>query len=251
MSSSIKPVLGSQLELGHPLATGLVGLWLMNEGSGGKVFDLSGNNNDGTFVADTFWTAGKFGSALSFDGTGDYVDTGITGIDPRNSYTIVFWINWRALDANQTIGCRNGGGDRFYIGIDTTRAFFGAGGTFKSAVAHGMSAGVWYQVALVIDGTNALYYVNGILKDSFTYVGAAAITNSFHIGDMGGSAGNETNGLISHTLLYNRALTVSEIALLSIKPFIMFERDPIELWVGSIGVVAAGIVVLRRRREGY
>src|SRR3990172_6713988 len=35
-----KPTLGSQINWGHPLAQGLVGCWLMNEGCGGKSYNL-------------------------------------------------------------------------------------------------------------------------------------------------------------------------------------------------------------------
>jgi len=69
----IKPRLGTPLNKGHRLSKGLVGCWLMNEGCGGEVFDLSGNKNTGTLSGDTAWAAGKHGSCLSFDGNGDYV----------------------------------------------------------------------------------------------------------------------------------------------------------------------------------
>ena len=38
-----KPMLGSQLDFSHPLNKGLVGFWLMNEGHGNKIQDLSLN----------------------------------------------------------------------------------------------------------------------------------------------------------------------------------------------------------------
>ncbi|MFB0523909.1 MAG: hypothetical protein ACETVZ_00085, partial [Phycisphaerae bacterium] len=64
----LKPIRAIQLNKSHPFARGLIGYWIMNEGGGSKVFDLSGNDNTGTFVGNTAWAAGKFGSCLSFDG---------------------------------------------------------------------------------------------------------------------------------------------------------------------------------------
>ena len=53
-----------------PAATsGLVAAFSFDEGSGSTVADASGNGNNGT-VANTTWAAaGKYGKALSFNGT--------------------------------------------------------------------------------------------------------------------------------------------------------------------------------------
>src|SRR5207244_11752742 len=52
---------------------GLVAAYGFNEGSGTTVADASGNGNTGT-VANTAWsTSGKYGKALSFNGTSSWV----------------------------------------------------------------------------------------------------------------------------------------------------------------------------------
>jgi len=71
----LKPTRGIRLNKSHPLARGLVGCWLFNEGSGGQVYDLSGNGGDGT-ITGAVWSAGKFGSALDFDGGTDVISVG-------------------------------------------------------------------------------------------------------------------------------------------------------------------------------
>jgi len=53
----LKPVRGIRLNKSHPLARGLVGYWLLNEGSGNKVFDLSGNGKTGTINGTITWVA--------------------------------------------------------------------------------------------------------------------------------------------------------------------------------------------------
>ncbi|KKK92766.1 hypothetical protein LCGC14_2699630, partial [marine sediment metagenome] len=56
-----KPILGRQVNWAHPLSNGLKFLMLGNEGSGSKVFDLSGNGNTGTFgagAASPIWVPG-------------------------------------------------------------------------------------------------------------------------------------------------------------------------------------------------
>src|SRR4029077_7414514 len=50
-------------------STGLVAAHAFGEGSGSTVVDASGHGNNGT-ISGAAWTTGKFGQALSFDGTG-------------------------------------------------------------------------------------------------------------------------------------------------------------------------------------
>ncbi|MGD8576276.1 MAG: DUF4347 domain-containing protein, partial [Thiohalophilus sp.] len=56
--------------------TDLLAAWQFDEGSGTTTADATGNGNDGTLVNATFTTSSKTGdSALSLDGSGDYVQT--------------------------------------------------------------------------------------------------------------------------------------------------------------------------------
>ena len=91
----LKPIRGTLLKKpdnspAGRLAVSTVSLWLMNEGTGDRVFDLSGNRNDGTLVNNASWTKGRFGSAIICDGTSDYIDCGdINAIDGASELTLV------------------------------------------------------------------------------------------------------------------------------------------------------------------
>src|SRR5262249_51552641 len=52
----------------------LVAAYGLNEGTGTTVTDLSGNGNNGTISNATWTTAGKYGGALSFNGTSSVVN---------------------------------------------------------------------------------------------------------------------------------------------------------------------------------
>ena len=88
MFKTLKPPLGARLIPGHPLANGLVGCWLMNEGSGNKVYDLSGNGNSGTLTNGPEWKANYIKGGISLTpvhtrcSNGDYgrLSTNINGI---------------------------------------------------------------------------------------------------------------------------------------------------------------------------
>jgi len=232
----LKPVRGIRLNKSHPFARGLVGYWLFNEGSGNKVFDLSGNGNgngnEGVLIADTHWVPGKFGSALDFDGIGDYVDTGI-----RTNYgkkvTFVTWVNF---DDNQVRGQiisslywtdnefvfqeHNGADNQFLFGLGLNK--------YVTWVVPFDITSTWVSLIVVIDTTQAAnadklkLYANGVLVAQATFTGITtedveAASNNILIG-------NSLNGQIDHVPIYNRILSASEIAQLYREPFCMFER---------------------------
>ncbi|MHC4159293.1 MAG: LamG domain-containing protein, partial [Planctomycetota bacterium] len=74
---------------------GIVGWWKFDEGGGTTAYD-SANDNDGT-IYDAKWTTGLIDSALSFDGSGDYVkvnnSSSMRSIDGRTAeYTVSLWV---------------------------------------------------------------------------------------------------------------------------------------------------------------
>lgn len=51
----------------------IAGMWLFDDGKGNKAEDSSGNENDGNVMGAPRWVDGKFGEALEFRASGDYV----------------------------------------------------------------------------------------------------------------------------------------------------------------------------------
>ena len=91
-------------------AANVVGLWHFDDGSGPVAHDSSGYGNDGQLGAtphDPSWAAGKFASALQFNGTNNWVqvpDSASLGI--TDSITVEAWVkpdsfntNWNAVIA--------------------------------------------------------------------------------------------------------------------------------------------------------
>ena len=68
---------------GIPFVTGVNTQLSLNEGTGTTAADLSGNNHNGTLVNGPVWTAGKYGQAVSLDGSNDYIN-----IADHNDYTL-------------------------------------------------------------------------------------------------------------------------------------------------------------------
>ena len=64
--SGAKPILGEPIDFSHPLARGLVACWLLNEGGGSKVYDLSGNGHTGTTTSPNLSASALGGAPPSF-----------------------------------------------------------------------------------------------------------------------------------------------------------------------------------------
>lgn len=257
-----KPPLGAVLNHGHPLSTGIMGAWLMHGGAGalGRIVDLSGNSNHGTLVADTHSVPGKFGPALDFDGTGDYVNIGdVESLDfGTNDFTVSLWIKTVGLTAGRLVNKRVGTlGWEVYTSANThVDIFIGDAGGFEfgKVSTKPMNDDNWHHVVIVFDrDANAIAYTDGVsdgVKDISARTGTISNNAAATIGQY--AASSFFNGFIDHVLIYNRALTASEIMSLYLDPFQMFRRQPIGLWVGSTSVgVPAGDAGIMTLNTGY
>src|SRR5262249_22746142 len=75
------------------IVSGLSAAYGFGEGSGGTVSDASGNGVTGTIQSATWTSAGKYGSALTFNGSTGYVDLGNpTGLRLTGSATWSAWV---------------------------------------------------------------------------------------------------------------------------------------------------------------
>jgi len=81
------------------------GYWRFNEGSGSTAYDATNNNNDGTITGPGWtWTSGISGSALYFNGGGQFFDgDGVTvphssSLDINGRFTVEAWIKATGSD---------------------------------------------------------------------------------------------------------------------------------------------------------
>ncbi len=150
-----KPPLPVHINWEHPLSRGLVGCWLFNEGGGNIAFDLSGHVNHGTINGAT-WTAEKLGSALSFDGTNDYVEVP----DPDqelapDALTFAVWIKilsgWyvhdRIVTKKGSLSWDATSGWSLEIIDGGNMVFLGSGGEFEKLVM-GWQENTWHFIAV-------------------------------------------------------------------------------------------------------
>lgn len=259
--ATLKPILGTQLRQGHPLAPNL-GCWLFNEGDGNIVSDLSGNRYDGT-ITNAVWAGGNSGPAMVCDGTEDYVDT--SSDVTRGTYselTVVCSFMASTLQKAVLVGKFSGAGGngefaagcwdangvfRWYMSNVTKRWISNAGF---------LVADEWVQVVGVYNGLLAnankiRVYKNGVLETpaSLDAVGASHTSDStvFKIGKDNHFASlgwSEWPGSISYVMVYDTAFTAQQAAQIYQEPFAAFVPQPIDLWTAAASVsVPAGTVV--------
>ena len=197
---------------------GLVAAYSFNEGSGTTVADSSGNNNNGTLTAATWTTAGKFGNALSFNGTSACVTVpSAPSLQLTTGMTLEAWVfptstptGWRAV-IDKTV-------DGYYLMASSQNPGPGPtiGGSWTSGGDYqpgptALAPNVWTHIAATFDGATMRVYVNGVqVASKAKAVPLAPTTGTLQIG--GDSYPNEFfAGRIDEVRVYNRALSAAEI----------------------------------------
>jgi glucose/arabinose dehydrogenase/chitodextrinase len=201
-----------------PTPPGLVGAWSFAEGIGTSAVDASGNGNVGTLVGASWTPLGRYGSALSFNGSSSTVRVADSAsLDLTTAMTLSAWIQptasqsgWKTILQHES--------DAYFLNASNSDGPLrpSGGGTLGGNTQYlgGPAANpvnAWTNVALTYDGATLRLYINGTQVASRAATGAIQTTNSpLWIG--GNSPyGEYFQGLIDEVRVYNRALTQAEV----------------------------------------
>jgi hypothetical protein len=210
----------------------------MNEGAGITAADISGHSHNGTLTNAPAWTAGKYGQAVSLNGTNNYIniaDHADFTLNPAQSYTWSSWVRntnfnqWQTV-WSQTIDANN----YFYFYAHSSTdadagpvtngvSVFWMNGANKLVIHSNnnvLTAGVWSNVTVTYNGSLAqasrfTIYVNGVDVTNRTDVASAgtiAALNPTNI-RVGSNQpyGEYLNGAVDEVRFYNRLLTATEV----------------------------------------
>jgi len=218
--------------------------WPFSEDSGLTTADASGHGNTGRLIGGVTWlAAGKYGSALAFDGSTGYVDAGASAsTNITSSVTMAAWVNLATAGNDQKVG-----GDQDGISGGYKMSIYGLKVEFEVRDANNnpslnrtaglapnppgtiLTMGTWYHVAGVYDATKHTIstYVNGLPDRvppdpaccNFPANALASTTGDFIMGREPwiGTTGSTRffDGDIDDVRVYNRALSAQEIKTLA------------------------------------
>jgi hypothetical protein len=201
-----------------PPSNGLVAAYGFNEGGGTTVQDASGNRNNGTISGAQWVSGGRYGSALSFNGSNSIVTVADSAtLDLTTSLTLEAWLKPTNPPASwQAVVFKEMPTDGAYYLYRSGYTAQPIGGVFTNGEGNvvapsGLTVNSWTHLAFTYDGVTERLYINGVLATSRAQTGnVQTSTGVLHIG--GDNVwGEHYQGLIDELRIYNRALSVSEI----------------------------------------
>ena len=217
--------------------TGIVSYWKLDEGSGTTATDVF-NGNHGTIYGDSTWVDGIVGKALSFDGSGDYVeipdDDSLSFVDgdPDEPFSVSAWVYMRnTINKQRFVGKANSFASGYgeYLLTTTGANYFGfylCDASYDGYSIIGRywnqqpSLNRWYHLVGTYDGSGETsgikLYVDGVRVDN------VAQTNGPY-NDMENTDipvylgyypqdGTYLNGMLDEVTIWNKELTSDEIS---------------------------------------
>lgn len=159
-----------------------------------KTYDYSASRDDGQVSGATF-VSGKNGNAISFNDAKGTCTLASPLLDNLpDVFTLLAWVQSKKVDCgtpSQIIVLLNFDGDDDFVEIPID-----------------VKPETWYYFAVVREGVNFSVYVNNTLKDTVSHGGTLvglAFNQDYYGGDYG-------LGLLDDVVIYNEALTQSEIS---------------------------------------
>ena len=191
----------------------LVGYWNLDQNSGSVAYDSSSNRNNGTLVNSPTWVSGKYGTALSFSGNGDYVNIP-NSFNSTGELTVAFWAkfisgNVPAVEKANSYSLYWDGSSQV-LGRVYPNSAFGASGL--------KADNNWHQIVYTFATNNQqVLYIDGVyLKNGIT--GNITISNSSSALRLGYVYGSSRTGTVDDVRVYDRALNAPEVAALYAQP---------------------------------
>jgi chitodextrinase len=229
----------------------LVAAYSFDEGTGANVTDVSGHGNNGT-AANTSWTFGKFGRALSFNGTsGKVTIPDSASLHLSTGMTLEAWVKPIAPPTADWRDIIYKGNDNYYLESTTTPfgnpaaagLFGGANGAATAPAA--LPVNVWSHLAATYDSIMLRLYLNGTQVAAIPQTGNIfASTNPLQIGG-DNIYGQYFEGLIDEVRVYSTALSPNQIqsdmrtSVGGVLPVPSFSSDHVDFGSQPIGTVSA------------
>jgi fibronectin type 3 domain-containing protein len=199
------------------------------------VADVSGNGNTGTLGAATWTAAGRYGGALSFNGSSALVTVpDAASLDLTTGLTEEAWVNPSALgNTARTVLYKERPAGMVYdlyahgaAKSKVPRAQISIAGDQTLTGTSALKTGVWTHLAATYDGATQRLYVNGVQVAQRAQTGAIDASNGAL--RIGGNTilGQYFAGVIDEVRIYNRALPAAELQSDMATPLAPVDGEP-------------------------
>ncbi|MET9424773.1 LamG-like jellyroll fold domain-containing protein [Streptomyces sp. NPDC006540] len=197
------------------------GYWALDEGQGTTARDDGPNNEPLKLTEGTTWTPGVSGSALKFDGQGQFAQTEGPVLDTTKSYSVSAWVTLDAVPGNYATAVSQDGRRQenpFYLQYGQGAFAFSTPGGHRARVETVPELGRWYHLVGVRDtaSNDIKLYLDGTLVATAEPGPADVSTGPLSVGRARWNGGNVDfwNGAIDQVHAFDKALTAEEVSAL-------------------------------------
>jgi len=201
-----------------------------------SVTDRSTYENNGRMeisMDETDWVPGRFGSAIDFDGSDDYVDmgdpsSGILDFGASADFTVSAWVkttqaavagNEYPMIVNKATGGGSGYGYQLILHNDTgDPRWYGQitsnGTNYTCFGDNDIADGSWHHITLTRSGSNTYCYEDGVQTDTASGASATiATTAAFRVGvsNLGSPWNYNLDGIVDDVRVYNYARNSGQV----------------------------------------
>jgi hypothetical protein len=180
-------------------------------GSGTTVFDLSGNGNNGTITGGVTYNASTANGVLTTNGATGYISSTTPNLASTN-YTVIGAARYNGATRARMI---NSTSNNWLLGhwSNGVANYYAEGWISAGVSGTGGSDTLWriYTGTGNISGDSYAFYINNVLTNGPNNGGAAG-PNGITVGRYPANNGEYSTGDFSFVLVYNRILSVDEIA---------------------------------------
>ncbi len=210
----------SDVTMLYNFAPGPIAYYNMDERSGTTIKDLTGNGFNSTLTGNTRWDNGKYGSALNFDGSGDFTSYTLgtpSKLKLTNAFSMGFWMYGVGSSADAgLVGTDIGAGYQCTHHLGATVYCYIHNGTTQTTVSTTVGRNVWKYIAVTWDGTTGTngmkMYVDGVLTSQATSsISAMAAWSTLKIGRTTGAFGSDYSGKIDDVKIYDYVRTAKQV----------------------------------------
>ncbi|WP_433395337.1 LamG-like jellyroll fold domain-containing protein [Streptomyces sp. CA-146814] len=195
------------------------GSWSLDENQGATARDSGPNKAHLALEGGTSWAPGVTGSALKFNGEGQYAQSTGPVVDTTKDYTVSAWASLDALPGNYaTVVSQDGRRTEnpFYLQYGQGAFAFSTPGGKRARLEITPETGKWYHLVGVRQGGEVKLYVDGKLAATTEAGPVDVSTGPLSVGraQYGGAKTDYWHGSVDEVGVYDKALTADEVTAL-------------------------------------